>query len=212
MITPDQLVERYKARFKDQVSLIQVTERSEGVKKIPRRSVWLTIPRDLLIEAIRELKEIDYPHLTVISAVDTGDAVDLLYHFGIGYGNPHQEMMVTFTVSIPKHDLVIPSITGEIPGAVYSEREKQEMIGVTVSGIPDNRGLFLPDDFPKGVFPWRKDETGIRDDMIKELWKVDRPTDRPAPPVTEAKKKESDPADVCEPEITGNAVDNEVAL
>jgi len=152
-ITPQNIADRYKARFGEQVSLLRIAERCEGVKKIPKRSVWFTVPRDLLVDAFRELKEIDYPHLSVISAVDTGDAVDLLYHATIGYGHRHQEILVTFIVSLPKNDLVVPTISGEIPGAVYTEREKQEMIGVTVSGIPDNRGLFLPDDFPKGVYP-----------------------------------------------------------
>jgi membrane-bound hydrogenase subunit beta len=35
------------------------------------------------------------------------------------------------------------------------------MIGVIVDGIPDGRRIFLPDDFPEEVYPWRKDEKGI---------------------------------------------------
>jgi len=63
------------------------------------------------------------------------------------------------------------------------------MLGITVVGIPDNRGLFLPDDFPKGVYPWRKDATGIPDSMVKNLWEVRRPKGRPAPAVTIAEGK-----------------------
>jgi membrane-bound hydrogenase subunit beta len=72
-----------------------------------------------------------------------------------------------------------------IPGALFSEREKQEFFGITVKDIPDGRRLFLPEDFPQGVYPWRKDETGIPPEMIRNLWEVDRPSDRPAPPVPE---------------------------
>jgi membrane-bound hydrogenase subunit beta len=77
-----------------------------------------------------------------------------------------------------------------MPGATFTEREKQEMLGIEVVGIPDPRRLFLPDDFPEGVYPWRKDEKGIPDSMIKNLWEVKRPRDRPAPPLPEKPKTE----------------------
>jgi membrane-bound hydrogenase subunit beta len=66
-------------------------------------------------------------------------------------------------VTLAKNDLRIPTITDIIPGALFTERETQEMMGVEVIGIPDKRRLFLPDDFPDGVYPWRKDETGPQD-------------------------------------------------
>ncbi len=36
-------------------------------------------------------------------------------------------------------------------------------------GIPDNRRLFLPEDFPEGVYPWRTDDKGIPKDMLRVL-------------------------------------------
>ena len=35
-----------------------------------------------------------------------------------------------------------------------------EMLGVKIIGIPDDRRLFVSEDFPKDVYPWRRDETG----------------------------------------------------
>ncbi|MBU2565391.1 MAG: NADH-quinone oxidoreductase subunit C, partial [Candidatus Thermoplasmatota archaeon] len=69
-------------------------------------------------------------------------------------------------------DLKISSICDIIPGALVTEREKQEMLGITVEGIPDSRRMFLPDDFPENVYPWRKDEKGIPEKMIKKLYEV----------------------------------------
>jgi membrane-bound hydrogenase subunit beta len=43
------------------------------------------------------------------------------------------------------------------------------MMGVEVVGIPDKRRLFLPEDFPEGVYPWRKDEKGPPDNMLRIL-------------------------------------------
>jgi len=52
---------------------------------------------------------------------------------------------------------VIPSITPDIPGAAWAEREIRDMIGVVPIGHPDPRRLVLPDDWPEGVYPLRKD-------------------------------------------------------
>ena len=116
--------------------------------------------------------------------------MDLTYHFYIYWGIPHEEILVTLTVSLDKTDLKVPTITGIIPGALTSEREKQEMLGIEVVGIPDGRRLFLPEDFPQGVYPWRKDATGIPADMVKELWATGRETcqfnDNPPPPAAPA--------------------------
>ncbi len=190
--TPQQVADHFTSRFGGQVTNVRVVEWGEGAKKVPKRSVWMTIPRDTIVDAVRELTTIDFPHLGVISAVDTGDQIELLYHMQIFFGGEHEEIEITFTVPVPKNDPHIPTISGIIPGAVYTEREKQDMIGVIVDGIPDNRRIFLPADFPENVYPWRKDEKGIPDTMIKELWKVDRPQGRPSPAVKVVEKP--DPA------------------
>ena len=182
---PQEIADRFVQKFGSRVSDIRVKEWYEGVKKLPQKTVWMTIPRDTLNDAVAELIAIDYPHLGVIAAADNGEMIDLLYHLQVFFGGKHEEICVVLTVQVPKSDPHVPTISGLIPGAVYSEREKQDMIGIIVDGIPDARRIFLPEDFPEDVYPWRKDEKGIPPSMVKELWKVGRPTDRPAPPVAE---------------------------
>ena len=148
----------------------------------------MRIPREKIVDAVKEVTTIDYPHLSVISAVDSGDLIELLYHMQIFFGAKHEEIEITFTVPIPKSDPHVPTISGVIPGAVYTEREKQDMIGVFVDDIPDNRRIFLPPDFPEDIYPWRKDEKGIPETMVKNLWKVGRPEGRPSPAVKVVEK------------------------
>jgi Ni,Fe-hydrogenase III component G len=62
-------------------------------------------------------------------------------------------------VRVPKTDAVIPTVCGVIPSAGFFERELIEMFGVTVIGTPDPSRLFLPDDWPEGVYPLRKEFT-----------------------------------------------------
>jgi membrane-bound hydrogenase subunit beta len=184
-LTPEQIIERYRREFGEGLIDAKVTERGEGTKKTRSYNIWFRVRRDLLRQAIRQLMDIRFPHLAVIAGNDLGDQIELLYIFSVFYGEKFGEYMVTIGVSLPKSDLAVPTITDMIPGALFSEREKQEFFGVTVTGIPDGRRLFLPEDFPQGVYPWRKDETGVPPEMVRDLWAVDRPTDRPAPPVPE---------------------------
>ena len=162
------------------------TEWAEGIQGRKSKQVWIHLTRESLIPALKRLVEIHFPHVSVIAFADVGEAVELMYHFYIYWGIPHEEILVTFTVALDKADLKVPTITGIIPGALTSEREKQEMVGIEVVDIPDGRRLFLPEDFPVGVFPWRKDETGIPPEMTKELWVTGRETcqfnDNPPPP------------------------------
>jgi len=182
-LAPHQVIDLYRTKFGEGLLDARVTERGEGTKKTMSYNIWLRVRRDLLRPAIQHLIGIRFPHLAVIAGNDLGEEIELLYIFSVFYGEKFGEYMVTIGVALPKSDLTVPTITDLIPGALFSEREKQEFFGVSVTDIPDGRRLFLPEDFPQGVYPWRKDETGITPDMIKDLWAIDRPTDRPAPPV-----------------------------
>ena len=177
LLTPEQIIAEFQALLGEGLQFSRTAERGEGLKTLKSREVWLTLDKDLLNDALAKLATFDYPHLSVISGVDVGEAVELLYHFFIYYGRDRNaEIKVTMTVSLPKDDLTVDTISGIIPGAVFSEREKQEFLGIKVIGIPDDRRLFIPDHFPAGVYPWRKDETGIPRDheLAKELWRVGR--------------------------------------
>ena len=174
LLTPQQIAEALQAAAGAGFVSARCTEWAEGVQGRKSRQVWLRIARESLIPTLQRLVEIHYPHVAVIASADTGAQVELMYHFYVYWGIPHEEILVTFTVALDKTDLKVPTITGLIPGALTSEREKQEMVGIEVVDIPDGRRLFLPEDFPNGVYPWRKDETGIPPGMIKDLWATGR--------------------------------------
>ena len=185
LLSPQEIADVLQAAAGAGFVSARCTEWAEGVKGRKSKQVWVKLARESLLPALRRLVEIQYPHVSVIAFADTGAQVDLMYHFYVYWGIPHEEVLVTLTVSLDKTDLKVPTITGIIPGALTSEREKQEMLGIEVVDIPDGRRLFLPEDFPVGVFPWRKDETGIPTDMVKNLWATGRETcqfnDNPPP-------------------------------
>ena len=138
------------------------------------RQVWVDVKREGLRPAIEKLIAIHFPHFVVIAAEDRGDEIVLPYVFRLYHGKRHAEVMVTVSVHLPKAEPTVPSICDLIPGVLISEREKQEMMGVVVEGIPDGRRTFLPEDFPEGVYPWRKDGTGPKAPMVRDLWSAGR--------------------------------------
>jgi membrane-bound hydrogenase subunit beta len=184
-LTPEEVMAHLSSRLSGGIRDSSIRRWEQGRKRVPHFTLWVDLDREFLKPAIMALMEIQFPHLSVIAGADLGDAIRLLYIFSVQYGSPKSEYMVTFGIELPKTDLTVPTISDLIPGAVFSEREKQEFFGIRVVGIPDGRRLFLPEDFPEGVFPWRKDETGVPEGMVRDLWKSKRPQNRPAPPVEE---------------------------
>ena len=206
-LSPHEVIDLYKAEFGAGIHDTRITERGEGVQKTKGYNIWIRLDRELLKPAIKKLMDIRFPHFAVIAGNDLGEEIELLYIFSVFYGTKFGEYMVTFGIRLPKTDLTVPTITDLIPGALLSEREKQEFFGITVTDIPDGRRLFLPDDFPQGVYPWRKDETGIKPEMVRELWAIDRPKDRPVPPVPEKKPVKDEPAAEGKEKKTGGAAE-----
>jgi len=119
----------------------------------PRR-MTLEVAVDGLEDIWRLLKEKgEFTHLSTITGRDTGQGIELLYHFA-----RHGLVLTVKTkVSTDWQHPKVPTITGIFPGAVLYEREVHDLLGVNFTGHPDLRRLVLPDDWPQGVYPLRKD-------------------------------------------------------
>ncbi|MBC7348661.1 MAG: NADH-quinone oxidoreductase subunit C [Candidatus Aminicenantes bacterium] len=123
----------------------------------PRR-IFIKLKAEDLLDAVGWLKtEMGFTHLATISGVDLGQTFEVLYHFANNF------TCVNLRTEIPRDQPRLPSICSLIPGAVLYERELQDMFGITVENIPDGRRLLLPDGWPEGNYPLRKD------------WKHERP-------------------------------------
>jgi membrane-bound hydrogenase subunit beta len=167
IVKADEFVDNVSQRIGENLISHKVVVKKAGLSRREYEVVWLTIEREALIDTIKVMKNFDYPMLSVISSYDAGETVVLIYHFAIFRGVQFATLHVELEVKVPKTDLWVPTITSEIPGAYVSEQEKQEMIGIEVRGLRDMDNIFLPTDFPKDVYPWRKDETGVDAKMPK---------------------------------------------
>ncbi len=119
----------------------------------PNRLDVIVDPADLR-DAVGTIHGAGWGYLITISGVDLGaekDQIQLLYHFASGAA------VVTLRVQLPRQDPVVPSIFDIVPSVSFYERELMEMLGVVIEGTPSQDRLFLPEDWPAGVYPLRKD-------------------------------------------------------
>ncbi|MTJ83001.1 MAG: hydrogenase large subunit [Telmatospirillum sp.] len=69
---------------------------------------------------------------------------------------------VVVHTEISPDSLEFPSVTPSVPAAVWYEREVRDMFGLRPVGLPDERRLVLPDDWPDDLYPLRKDSMDYR--------------------------------------------------
>jgi membrane-bound hydrogenase subunit beta len=160
-LTPQAIIDSFSKALGDGFLDGSIYEHEVATKKNKFRSIWVAVKKSAFRDAVEHICHLQkYPHLAVISSSDLGTEVELIYHFTLYYGHHLEELSLGLRVKLPKSDLRIPTITDLFPGAIFTERETQEMMGVEVVDIPDGRRLFIAEDVPEGVYPWRKDETG----------------------------------------------------
>jgi len=151
-MTDSEIIEKAKALLEGRAV--------EVANPAPRR-IFITVASGDLTTAIKALRDhLGFFHLSTISGVDDKDDFEILYHFG------KPNVCLNVRTRIPKAAPRVPSITPVIPGAILYERELQDMFGIIVENIPDPRPLLLPDDWPAGNFPLRKD------------WAFERPVEK----------------------------------
>ena len=93
-------------------------------------------------------------YLAAITGIDLGPAageMEVLYHFCPG------DAVITLRVRVPRDNPVVPSLSEIIPSAEVFERELHEMFGIEITGLRITEHLYLPEDWPAGVYPLRKD-------------------------------------------------------
>ena len=117
------------------------------------RRVFVKIKNDVLREAVAFLTDkLGVKHISTITGIDSGEEIELIYHFAL-----QGAISISLRTIIPKNSLTIPSIVDLVPGAILYEREVHDMLGVIFEGHPDLSRLILPEDWPEGLYPLRKE-------------------------------------------------------
>jgi len=97
-------------------------------------------------------KDLDFKRICMITGLDEGDNFSFIYH--LATFNGIELDLKTYT---PKSNPNIKSIMDIFPGAELYERELVDMFGVNVEGLPAGERYPLPENWPQGQHPLRKD-------------------------------------------------------
>jgi Ni,Fe-hydrogenase III component G len=112
---------------------------------------WVPITVEQLLPAVNTLKDrFQISQLAVIVPEDMRDAFLVSYVFT---GGP----VVVLQVRVDREKAEVPSLAAMLPGSMVYEREMLELFGIMPVGHPDLRRQALPEDWPPGVYPLRKD-------------------------------------------------------
>ncbi len=138
------VLERLSARF-------GVDAEQAAVKT---RRIYLKVSSEIFMEALKYLRnEVGFDQLCAITGLDTGDHFEFLYHIAEPGG-----ILMTLEYETPREDpVVIPTVLPVYNGATFYERELEGLLGVKVEGLPEGRQYPLPDNWPAGEYPQRKD-------------------------------------------------------
>lgn len=124
--------------------------------------VTLTIKTNMLPEVVEWLY---YENNGWLSVLFGNDERALNGHYAVYYVLSMEgdiKSWVVIKALVDANTLEYPSVTPRVPAAVWGEREVRDMYGLIPVGLPDERRLVLPDDWPDGLYPLRKDSMDYR--------------------------------------------------
>ena len=125
-----------------------------GVEEVKDREVYLLVGRDNLRSLAKALYSAG-AYLKTCVGVDERQIQGVLSVYYI-FGLDELGVDVVLRVPVAEDDARVPTIVPEVPAADWCELEARDMVGVEVTGRPVRR-LVLPEDWPEGVHPLRKD-------------------------------------------------------
>lgn len=136
----------------------QVLQPWEGTTLVSRPhpnqlDVQVHVPGELIPMVVGlRVKRLGY--LSAIVGLDLGpgaNQLEVLYYFCT------DGAVIVLRLRVPRENGSLPSLGEIVPSAEVFERELCEMFGIEIKGLASSEHLYLPDDWPQGIYPLRKD-------------------------------------------------------
>ena len=118
--------------------------------------IYASVSRENLVPAVQYVRDSLGGRFIISIGTDKRE-LSGYYEVNNVFGLDRDKLFLLLKTDVDPADPTIDSITPLIPGADWAEREVRDMIGVHPVGHPDPRRLVLPDDWPEGVHPLRRD-------------------------------------------------------
>ncbi len=128
------------------------------------RRLWAEVPKDKFFEVFDfAVAKLGFNILGTITGLDDGADLGLIYHLFSLDGRG-----LSLKTRIAKDKDKMKSIAAYFPGGTIYEREIVDLLGAEFDGLPPGLSYPLPDGWPKGQHPLRKDWNVSQLDASKE--------------------------------------------
>ena len=134
--------------------LIKTFDFLEGQVYVQRpRRLFVNVPAEHFRRVFDHLVgKAGFTILCTITGLDQGTTLGALYHLAQESGT-----VLTLATAVPKEAPVIHTVTSTFPAADAYEREMVDLLGMQVEGLAPGNRYPLPDGWPTGQYPLRKD-------------------------------------------------------
>ncbi|MHC2995134.1 MAG: NADH-quinone oxidoreductase subunit C [Candidatus Atribacteria bacterium] len=143
-MTPEEVLGDLRKKFKDDI--VEILDKRS-------KKVYIEIKHESLVKVAGYIFKDLKARFNTASGVDMRNHMEILYHFLI----EDIDLLISLRVKLQKPKLEIDSLVPVFEGANWIEREIHEILGINFKGHPDLKRLLLPDDWPDGVYPLRRD-------------------------------------------------------
>jgi len=122
-----------------------------SASKVTVHRLKVTSSADKLLETAKALSASGFGYLHTITATDYPNTNEFELSYWVGsLEEGKKEHVVQVNFRIPKASPTVPSVMEVWPAAYYHEREEWEFLGISFSGNPDMKRLWLPEDWNEG--------------------------------------------------------------
>ena len=150
----EEAIQKLKERFGDKILESKIAG---------RRRVSVKVPPEAYKEVVRYVaQDLGLEFLSCLSGIDRGKSLEVVAH--IGYS-----LCILVRTEVPKENPEIDSITDILPAANLYEREAHDLLGIRFRGHPNLKRIFLPEDWPEGVYPLRKEYSPEHPKPLREV-------------------------------------------
>jgi membrane-bound hydrogenase subunit beta len=117
------------------------------------RRIYADVPYENFDKVFQcAIKDLKFSLLCTITGFDEIQTFGFMYHLARPAG-----ITLNLKTNVPKEKAAIRTVTGYFPNADIYEREIADLFGVKVEGLAPGKRYPLPDDWPRGSYPLRKD-------------------------------------------------------
>lgn len=126
---------------------------TEQIHVTRERRIFLEVPYDQFRRVFEHVVHgMEFQHLCTITGLDDGDTLAFIYHVARADG-----VVLNLKTRVPKANPVLQTITDIFPDGTSYERELIDLLGARVVGLPEGNRYPLPEGWPTGQYPLRKD-------------------------------------------------------